>query len=147
MTALTLPPVSSVAAMEGRELDAAVARHVLGLPQEYWCHHHGVVWEPKHVRNGICIEDDCGKVVQPFGKPPEYSTSEGPSFFAMLHAVEEAGWVVCIRSGLGWCSVELSKFDERGIRIGHIQPPAEATLPLAMARAALLTCYPGWPSE
>ena len=107
---IALPPVSSVAAMEGRELDKAL---------------HDKLFEE-------CIKPCCE------GDIPWYSTSEGPSFFAMVKAVRENHWRPSILDEGGenpW-----------GVILIHIPSgacvDAEAdALPLAFARAALLTCY------
>jgi hypothetical protein len=69
---------------------------------------------------------------------PHYSTEEGPSFFAMVRKVRVAGWEVvnmCYYRSTNHWYVRLDDAKFRPVTaIGD-------TLPLAFARAALLTTY------
>lgn len=166
------PDVSAVAAMQGRELDAAVARHVMGIDVlgEANCACYDGDWsvfgpveddDSGHVSRLVYAEhtDDpwagpdfaglnyprlFGFTPLALGVVPDYSTEHDPAFFAMVEKVREAGWAVEMyanRKGDA-CVVVLVRCDPF-----HDVEASADTLPLAFARAALLTTYSGSASD
>ncbi len=136
------PDRAAVAGMSGRELDAAVCSFVFGiLPREIRVKGSTEVVECQTdnpaVIDGIWTERELRNF-----QAPEYSTDLGPSFFAMISAVRQKGW---------WPTMELTSREEWTVDLTHLgetlskcRGSVEAsadTLPLAFARAALLTTY------
>lgn len=137
---MTKPPIESVATLSGRELDAAVHHFVAGKPihqigSKEW---NDLEWVESSPRGYSII--------------PAYSTSEGESFFALIAAVRAKGWTfidmqvgfydtetvwtVCITCGRGPCELHGNPHDD-----AHSVEARADTLPLAFARASLLTTY------
>lgn len=115
----TIDP-STVATMQGRELDDAVHRHVMGNPYKQ-------DWRFDGVNFDIVRES------------PRYSTDPA-AFFAMVETVRAKGWNYKMWDG-GYVrshKVELF-FTENGDVARRVLGEAN-TLPLAFARAALLAC-------
>lgn len=105
---------AAVAEMSGRELDAAINFHLFGYSRTY----------------------DWPGASYPFADVTAYSTEEGPAFFAMLAAVRARDLYVEI--------VQSNRKDEWVVLLHPWggESVAEArgdTLPLAFARAALMT--------
>lgn len=148
---MTSPDIAAVPTLTGRELDAAVHEYVFGKPVKC-LHLKTTLVKPKISRLRRC--DDCGKefgdttYAMAVSVVPDYSTEEGPSFFAMLRAVRERGWtsiemhvsfidgeahwIVEIVCGRGPCELHGNPIED-----AHGVEGRGDTLPLAFARAAL----------
>jgi hypothetical protein len=111
---MTKPPIESVPTLAGRELDSAVHEFVMGLN------------DTKVFADVVC---------------PHYST-DFRHLEAMIATVRAAGWDYRIWNAGESVKVELSKpstgpmFGDVDARYGRAD-----TLPLAFARAALMTTY------
>lgn len=120
---MTKPDITAVAGLAGRELDAAVERFFYGRKE---VEEHPIGWLYRDY-------DESGFIAGHWHSIPFHSY-EGPSFFAMLAKLRERGWTAEI-----WCA---SKFTVTMFNDIAQLPGIEApTLPLALARASLLTTY------
>lgn len=141
MSSMSSMTPDAVATMEGRELDAALHGRLFGREVR---HVQGDDW-----RTRVDVKNDKweGEVED---QVPHYSTDPA-AFFAMVEKVRANGWMfidmhvgfydtetvwtVCITCGRGPCELHGNKEDD-----AHSVEARWHTLPLAFARAALLTC-------
>lgn len=132
----TIDP-SAVATMQGRELDAAIGSLLFELPR---VEHHPIGWLYNDGRPDSFVAGCWHQV-------PNYSTNPA-AFFAMVERVREAGWHFIASDG----GVDVLKSPQsEEFTVDLYRPDPEAfdgersvqghadTLPLAFARAALLT--------
>lgn len=144
----TLDP-STVATMQGRELDRAIATTLCGWREVKWRNYgKDERWDGVNELDGYPSDQDAAKwQLRPdeIVDVPHYST-DPTAFFAMVERVRQSGWNYRIwsddgRSDGNKIQVELWKTVTVPTP-GNGRRTSADTLPLAFARAALLTTIP-----